>query len=172
MATCWATIPLAQVPALSAGPSNPDAGAMAARPGERGQIFSQPVALEDVLPMLLDAASAPVRADLDGRSMLNLIRGNKTGWREFLQTEHDVCFSPQVHWNALTDSHISYYIFHTSDGQEQLFDLDRDPQELNGLEPDPAHAGPLRKWRERMVNYLAPRGDVYVKDGKLALRKE
>ncbi|MGH9470703.1 MAG: arylsulfatase [Terriglobia bacterium] len=138
---------------------------------QRGLVFSQPVALEDVLPTLLDAASVPANSDLDGRSMLSLIRGNASGWRDVLQTEHDVCYSPRVHWNALTDGHVSY-IFHAFDGQEQLFDLDRDPQELNDLAPDGAHAGAVRQWRERMVNYLEPRGDAYVKGGKLALRKE
>lgn len=142
---------------------------------ERGRVFSEVTALRDVLPTFLEAASAPLTSKIDGQSLLSLINGKaggkSGGWRKVLELEHDVCYSPEVHWNALTDGHVKY-IFHAFDGQEQLFDLDRDPQELNDLASDPSHASLLRHWRARMVQELAGRGDAYVKNGKLMLRKE
>jgi arylsulfatase A-like enzyme len=138
---------------------------------ERGQVLTQPVELRDILPTFLDAASAPGAEELDGRSLLSLVRGNTTEWREYIDLEHDVCYSPENHWNALTDGHTKY-IFHARDGEEQLFDLDNDPGELNDLGSDPAHQGRLRQWRERMVDHLAERGEKFVKDGKLVLRPE
>ncbi len=136
---------------------------------ERGRVFSHPVELRDVLPTFLEAASAPIPSNLDGRSLLSLIDGNAGSWRPYLDLEHDVCYSPRVHWNALTDGRIKY-IFHTLDGWEQLFDLEHDPQESMDLARDSSHGDLLRQWRARMIEVLAPRGDAYVRNGKLALR--
>lgn len=138
---------------------------------ERGRVISEVVELRDVLPTFLEAASAPVTSKIDGRSLLSLIDGKTNGWREYLELEHDVCYSPTVHWNALTDGHVKY-IFHAYDGQEQLFNLDDDPYECNDLASNSAHGNLLRQWRARMVKELAPRGEAYVKNGALALRRE
>jgi arylsulfatase A-like enzyme len=83
--------------------------------------------------------------------------------------EHDVCYSPLNHWNALTDGQTKY-IFHARDGEEQLFDLAQDPHELHNLATEENTA--LAQWRERLVNHLSVRGDQFVKNGRLALRPE
>lgn len=101
--------------------------------------------------------------------MLDLIRGKTEGWRKTLELEHDACYSPEVHWNALTDGH-RMYIFHAYDGWEQLFDISHDPEQRTDLAPDPAHAGTLKLWRDRLTEQLAARGPEYVKNGKLVLR--
>ena len=90
----------------------------------------------------------PVPDAVDGRSMLALARGNRTGWRPYLDLEHDVCYNPSNHWNALTDGNWKY-IYHARDGEEQLFDLQKDPAEMDDLAPLPAHETELRRWRER-----------------------
>ncbi len=152
----------ARIPMLMRWPS----GLLSAR---RGQVLAQPAELRDILPTLLDAASAAPPASLDGRSLLSPLRGEP--WREFIDLEHDVCYSPANHWNALTDGRWKY-IFHARDGAEQLFDLTRDPAELHDLAPEAAHAAQLRLWRGRLIDHLAERGDRWVKAGRLALRPE
>jgi len=140
---------------------------------KRGKVIAQCVELRDVLPTFLDAAGVqwdPV--DFDGRSMIDLVRGKTAGWREFIDLEHSTCYWPENQWCALTDGHAKY-IYGAVDGSEQLFDLDADPGETTDLAADPAHAHAktLAKWRQRMVAHLAPRGEQWVKDGKLMLRK-
>ena len=73
-------------------------------------------------PHILDAAGQSERDDMDGRSMLPLLRSSDAPWREFIDLEHNICYSPKNHWTALTDGRTKY-IFHTIDGEEQLFDL-------------------------------------------------
>ncbi|MBN2311009.1 MAG: arylsulfatase [Candidatus Hydrogenedentes bacterium] len=138
---------------------------------ERGRVIRQPVELRDVLPTFLDAAAAPVPDGLDGRSMLPLLRSDAPEWREYIDLEHDVCYHQSNHWNGLTDGR-NKYIFHAMDGAEQLFDLETDPGELTDLAGDPAHADELRRWRARLVDHLAERGDAFVRNGQLALRPE
>lgn len=137
---------------------------------KRGQTLDQPVELRDILPTFLDAAGVsfdPGR--FDGRSLLDLVRGKSNGWREFIDLEHDVCYSRENHWSALTDGKAKY-IFHALDGRQQLFDLSLDPTELHDLAPDPARAAMLRQWRARLVAHLQERGKPFVINGDLGVR--
>jgi len=137
---------------------------------KRGQVLAQPVELRDVLPTFLDAACAaadPKR--FDGRSLLDLVRGKTAGWREFIDMEHDICYAKENHWTALTDGRIKY-IFHAMTGEQQLFDLEKDPGELEDLAAKPEHAATLKFWRGRMVQHLSERGPPFVEGGDLALR--
>jgi arylsulfatase A-like enzyme len=126
-----------------------------------------------MMATFLDAAGAlePIAYNLDGMSLLRLADGKTEGWRPYIDMEHDICYSPLVHWNALTDGHMKY-IFHAHDGSEQLFDLDNDPQELKNLSSEAAHQNKLKLWRARMVKHLEVRGDQWVKNGKLMVRRD
>jgi arylsulfatase A-like enzyme len=159
---CYAYEPSARIATLLRWPS----GLVATK---RGQVLSQPIEIRDILPTLLDAAGAPPPdTKLDGQSLLELIRGGAK-WREYIDLEHDVCYSPENHWNALTDGS-QKYIFHAQNGEEQLFDLVNDPYELHDLAAEPTRAEALLLWRRRLTNHLAERGDKFVNNGKLVVR--
>ncbi|MDE3165474.1 MAG: arylsulfatase, partial [Acidobacteriota bacterium] len=98
----------------------------------RGRTLEQPIEMRDVLPTLLDAAGVTAPRPLDGRSLLPLVSGRDTEWRPWLDLEHGPCYSPENHWNALTDGRYKY-IFHAHDAREQLFETARDPGELHDL---------------------------------------
>jgi arylsulfatase len=139
---------------------------------ERNTVRQEPVEIRDILPTFLDVAGTDLPGErLDGRSLLDLLRGTAKDWRPYIDLEHDVCYSPANHWNALTDGKTKY-IFHARDGEEQLFDLTQDRYELKNLAADAVHSGTLSQWRERLVNHLENRGDRFVKNGRLALRPE
>jgi arylsulfatase A-like enzyme len=139
--------------------------------GPRGAVRSEMIELRDVLPTFLEAAAAPSSVPLDGRSLLPVVTGKSTGWRPWLDLEHGICYSPDNHWNALAD-HRYKYIFHARDASEQLFDLSADPHEIRDLSGDPAAEPIVRQWRARMVDHLAPRGEHWVKAGKLIAREK
>ena len=136
---------------------------------QRGQTLSFPVELRDVLPTFLDAAGKTIPKHLDGKSLLQLIRGQTQDWRAYIDLEHDVCYSQENHWNALTDGRYKY-IFHAYDGQEQLFDLVNDPGEIRDLSVEKKYKSILEEWRQSMVGHFAERGEPFVKNGKLMLR--
>jgi arylsulfatase A-like enzyme len=119
----------------------------------------------------MDAAGHAPPARIDGRSLLDLARGKQDGWRSFIDLEHDICYAPENHWNAITDGKTKY-IFHARDGEEMLFDLTSDSLELKNLASDAHHATLLRTWRNRMIQSLSERGAPFVVSGRLALRPE
>jgi arylsulfatase A-like enzyme len=139
--------------------------------GVSKKVLQTPVELRDILPTFLDAAGVAPARQIDGSSLLACVRNNGAGWREYIDLEHDVCYAPENHWNALTDGRMKY-IFHARDGEEQLFDLARDPQELHDLAPESEHTAELRRWRSRLIEHLAERGAPFVTAGKLGLRPE
>lgn len=139
--------------------------------GPRGQVIDNPVELRDILPTFLEAAGAPVPELVEGASMLPLTRGQKEGWRPWLDLEHDICYDSINHWSALCDGKMKY-IYHAIDGEEQLFDLQQDPGELEDLAGEVQHSATLQEWRSRLVAHLEPRGEQWVKSGRLVPRPE
>lgn len=137
----------------------------------RGTVLSQPVELRDILPTFLDAAGASPKRQLDGESLLNLLRGENPKWRDAIDLEHGVCYSRENNWNGFTDGKTKY-IFHAFHGNEQLFDLEKDPHEVHDLSGDSAWAPKLRAWRQRMVEHLSVRGERWVKGGRLQTRQD
>ena len=105
-----------------------------------GRVVENPVELRDVLPTLLEAAGAETPASVEGRSLLGLVRNGGAGWREFIELEHDICYGPENHWNGLTDGKWKY-LYHAQHGEEQLFHLKTDPQELTDLAGDGGACG-------------------------------
>jgi len=103
--------------------------------------------------------------------MLSLLRGGNPQWRPYLDLEHGVCYSRENNWNGFTDGRMKY-IYHAFHGEEQLFDLGKDPHELNDLSSDPRAEAQLRTWRQPLVDHLSVRGDQWVKNGRLQSRKE
>lgn len=125
---------------------------------EPGTVINRPVCLADVMPTLLDLAGAPVPPGVEGRSLLPLLRGEKTTWRDYLHIEH----APMHH--ALTDGR-EKYVWFVADGREQFFCLDNDPSECHDMTCCPEAAERLSHWRGRMIQELAGRPEGFS-DGR------
>ncbi len=136
---------------------------------QRGRTILSPVELRDILPTFLEAAEDRKDRQFDGRSLLPLVRGAKTGWRQYIDLEHSAAYKGQESWTGLTDGR-SKYLYHARSGEEQLFNLQKDPNECDDLSGDAGAAADLRAWRSRMIAHLEPRGEAWVKGGKLQLR--
>ncbi len=136
--------------------------------GERkqGEHLSHVVELRDILPTFLDIAGAEIPEDLDGASLLPLLREKHARWREYIDLEHATCYNADNYWCGLTDGKMKYIWFFRT-GEEQLFDLSRDPQEKTDLSAQKEYRKVLELWRKRMIVHLEERGEEFVKDGQL-----
>ena len=56
--------------------------------------------------------------------------------------------------------------------REQFFDLTADPAETRDLAGDASRGPEVREWRTRMTAHLEPRGEAFVKGGRLIPRPE
>ena len=137
----------------------------------RGSTIDNPVELRDFLPTFLDAVGAAKPTDMDGMSLLSLVRDPGVSWRSYIDLEHATTYSRNNYWAALTDGKWKYIWFFRT-GQEQLFDLLHDPHENINLLGDGKHKKMLTMWRARMVKHLSERGSSFVKDHQLVRRDE
>lgn len=137
--------------------------------GPAGQVITNPVELRDILPTCLDVAGATIPESIEGKSLLHLVRTKGEGWREYIDLEHNICYSPEIHWNGLTDGRWKY-LYHAMHGEEQFFHLENDPHELKDLSDNAEFDSLLKLWRQRLIDHLEERGEAWVKDGKLVPR--
>lgn len=128
--------------------------------------IDHPVELRDFLPTFIDIAGGTVPDDMDGRSLKQLAQGNTTSWRKYIDMEHATCYRKENYWCALTDGKIKY-VWNFNTGEEQLFDLVKDPQELHEYSKNKKYKKQLAEMREAMVQHLSERGEKFVKDGQL-----
>lgn len=136
----------------------------------KGEKREQPVELRDLLPTFLEVAGGKVPDDMDGMSLLKLMNGEGAAWRKYIDLEHATCYSADNYWCALTDGRVKYvWRFHT--GEEELFDLSKDPHELKNMVGNKAYKKKLNELRQAMVLHLSERGEEFVKDGRLQVLK-
>ena len=136
----------------------------------KGNQIDAPVELRDLLPTFIDIAGGQAPTDMDGQSLVELIKGNTNQWRKYIDLEHATCYTADNYWCALTDGKIKYvWRFHT--GEEELFDMKNDPYERKNLVTAPSYQKQLKELRAVMVQHLSERGEEFVKDGKLQVLK-
>jgi len=142
--------PSARVPFLAAAPD---------RFGlKQSSVVDLPATHADIMPTLLDMAGIDIPDTVEGQSLLPLMQGRETPWREYLHIEH----APRH--QALTDGR-EKYIWSPSDGREQLFDLTHDPNECSDLAGSPECADRLAGWRASLLKELKDRPEDFT-DGK------
>jgi arylsulfatase A-like enzyme len=134
----------------------------------RGQVINELVELRDILPTFLDIAGIPVPQEMDGMSMLDLIRGKKDDWRKVLDMEHGVCYWSENSWTGLTDATYKYIYFNAT-GEEQLFNLESDPKEELNLAQKKEFKKILLGWRKKMIDHLSERGEPWVVNNELGV---
>lgn len=128
---------------------------------KKGSVREEPVELRDVMPTLLHAAGADIPSSVDGRSVIPAARGESTEWREYIHGEH---FAGEGSHHYITNGK-EKYIWFSQKGTEQYFDLESDPQEMNGLAADSRYRDRMRHWRERLIRELTGREEGFT-DGK------
>ncbi|WP_106768696.1 arylsulfatase [Paenibacillus faecalis] len=131
-------------------------------PGNRlslkgGSTIDHVVEMRDIMPTLLEAAGVPIPDSVDGKSVLDLCRGEVSEWREYIHGEHSL---DHLSNHYITDGKMKYIWFSQS-GREQLFNLIDDPHEVTDLANSPSMASELVKYRNILIQELAGREEGY-----------
>lgn len=138
---------------------------------KKGAKLENVTELRDFLPTFLDAAGAEIPEEMDGLSLLNLIKNPDSDWRKYIDLEHATTYSEDNYWAALTDG-IWKYIWFFRTGEEQLFNLTNDEGEITNLSENIKYKDELLKWRNNLVAHFNERGAGFVKNGKLIIREK
>ena len=135
--------------------------------GVRGDI-AEMVQNIDYAPTFLELAGVAVPDDIQGVSLLPLLRGeHPAGWRRSLYYhfyEYPAEHMVKRHYGVRNDRWKLIHFYNDID-QWELYDLQEDPHELRNLYGLPEYAAPWREMTEELVRLQTQYGDT------LALRR-
>jgi arylsulfatase A-like enzyme len=135
--------------------------------GARGDIVEM-VQNIDYAPTFLELAGVAVPDDIQGVSLLPLLRGeHPAGWRRSLYYhfyEYPAEHMVKRHYGVRNDRWKLIHFYNDID-QWELYDLQEDPHELRNLYGLPEYAAPRREMTDELVRLQTQYGDT------LALRR-
>ncbi len=127
-----------------------------------GRTVKEVVANLDILPTVLETAGVAVPKGIDGRSMLPVLQGKKTEWRDSLLYEYfwerNFPQTPTIH--ALRTDRYKYIRYHGIWDLDELYDLQEDPKETRNLIAEPAHAATVKQMNARLFEILENTGGM------------
>ena len=118
-----------------------------------GDVLTEWASLVDIYPTILDLAGAPVdESTIHGRSLAPLLRKEEVAWRDKAVVEF---------WgvNSMITGMVSirqgrYKYGWNSSSEDDLYDLEADPDEMINLIDDPAYAGVLTEMRGLLEEWM------------------
>ena len=112
---------------------------------EAGAKCEAMVELVDLMPTLVEVGGADVPADLDGRSVVPLLRGeHPRDWREEVFAEYLGSQNGDMPLQILRSE--KYKLVCGAAGPLEFFNLDEDPGELTNGVGDPAYEDVIGDW--------------------------
>ncbi|MGH2713188.1 MAG: sulfatase family protein, partial [Thermoleophilaceae bacterium] len=134
----WLYDEASRVPLIMRGPGVP-----------RGLRDPRPVANIDIAPTIVEAAGAQPQRVLDGRSLLGLMDDPGVWWGRELLIENGNGANGVTPFRAIRTNRF-IYAQHLLTGEYELYDLERDPFQLDNVEGSPAYAAVQRDLARRL----------------------
>jgi N-acetylglucosamine-6-sulfatase len=129
-----------------------------------GQTVKEVVANLDIMPTVLAAAGVQAPRDLPGKSMLPLMRGEKTTWRDSLLYEYywERNFPQTPTMFALRGDRYKYIHYYGIWDSDELYDLSADPLETTNLFHKPEHQTVVREMNRKLFATLEETGGMSI----------
>ncbi len=129
-----------------------------------GTVRDETVLNLDLAPTLLQAAGVAVPTQMQGRSLLPLLQGERVRWRASFLIEYysDTVFRRMVKmgYKAVRTGQWKYIHYLELDGMDELYDLKADPYELKNLVNQPGAQKPLGRMKGELERLLKETGAV------------
>jgi len=126
-------------------------------PTSAPRVIDQQVLNIDFAPSILDICGAKPLKDIDGRSWKPLLRGRTRGWRDAWYYEYNYekqfPYTPNV--RGIRTDEWKYMHYPPGDGgpdrhKPELYNLNKDPDELHNLIDDPKYAKQVRSLQKQL----------------------
>jgi arylsulfatase A-like enzyme len=119
-----------------------------------GTINRDMVSNLDFAETFLTAAGVPVPADMQGKSLLPLLNNQKpSDWRKehyYHYYEYPAVHSVKRHYGISTDRYVLIHFYYDIDEWE-LYDLEKDPDEMKNVYDDPAYIEIRNNLKSRLI---------------------
>ena len=129
-----------------------------------GQKITEMVQNIDIAPTCLELAGAAAPDYMQGRSMLPLLQGKTTPWRDAVLYEYywerNYPQTPTVH--GIRTDRYKYIHYHGIWDCDELYDLQVDPEENHNLIQSEVHQELVRELNQRLFNMLESTGGMAI----------
>ena len=115
----------------------------------------------DLAPTLLDYAGVEVPSAMQGKSFRQLVSGETDQWRDavyYTYYEYPSVHMVKRHYGVATDRYKLIHFYYDIDEWE-LYDLEKDPNEMNSVYDDPAYAEVQEQMHQRLTELRMEYGD-------------
>jgi len=142
---------------------------------EAGSVNKDIVTNVDFAETFLDYAGVPIPDGMQGRSLRPLFRGNTPDdWRKSMYYRyylHRPHYDVSAHYGVRTDRYKLIFYYGLGLGKKgsldeplppewELFDLEKDPMEMNNVYHDPAYAGLVKELKAELMRLKQELGDT------------
>ncbi len=129
---------------------------------EPGSDITEMIQNLDFAPTLLDAAGLPIPEDMQGLSLLPLLKGEEEDWDRdgvyYHYYEYPSVHMVKRHYGIVTEDFKLAHFYYDVDEWE-LYDRKQDPLELNNVYNDPAYADTVARLHEELAAMREYYGD-------------
>ena len=117
-----------------------------------GKAVEELVGSIDLMPTLCDLAGLPIPSKVQGSSLVLLVEGKATKWRDVIFSEIGVPDGSPAGYSVMARTAEAKYVATTSAGKEtgEFFNLKKDPWEMNNEIDNPAYAPVIADLKARM----------------------
>lgn len=115
----------------------------------------------DFAPTFLDYACVDIPSDIQGESFRDLVSGKDSEWRDaiyYTYYEYPSIHMVKRHYGIRTDRYKLIHFYYDIDEWE-LYDLEKDPQELTNVYHAPEYADVKREMHDKLKQVRAKYGD-------------
>jgi len=120
----------------------------------------------DFAPTFLDYAGVEIPSDMQGESFRELVQGENSEWRDaiyYTYYEYPSIHMVKRHYGVRTNRYKLIHFYYDTDEWE-LYDLEKDPNEMQNLYNNPAYADVQKDMHKRLTELRAKYGDSDEKD--------
>lgn len=124
-----------------------------------GSTSAAMVSIIDFPETFLEAAGQPVPADMQGRSLISVLKGETPAdWRRsfyYHYYEFPGAHSVRKHYGVVTDRHKLFHFYEPEMDYWTLIDREKDPKELTNVYQDPAYAATVKELHAELARLRA-----------------
>ena len=110
---------------------------------EKGLVIDDFALSIDIAPTILNVAGTRIPKRMQGKSLVPILQGNKSGWRksflvEYYATENPFPWAHNLDYRVVRLGQYKYIRWSKEDDGHELYNMKNDPFEQNNLALDPA----------------------------------